>query len=141
KGRLDIVLKIDEGTLEAEGGRGTGASVSATVLSIPDRATKEHSEAQRCLSRRDSARAVAHLRRAVEIAPQFTAAWNQLGMLAYQARQYADAEANFRRALEADPDAFERVRDVKVIGGVVMQREPRPSSPQTFRCGGSSGAR
>src|ERR1700688_3455789 len=36
KGRLDIVLRIDGGRLESEGLRATGATVSATVLSIPD---------------------------------------------------------------------------------------------------------
>jgi hypothetical protein len=37
KGRLDIVIRIDGGRLESEGVRATGATVSATILSIPDR--------------------------------------------------------------------------------------------------------
>jgi tetratricopeptide (TPR) repeat protein len=117
KGRLDIVLRIDDSRLESEGVRGSGATVSATVLSIPDRAMREYKEAQRCLTRREADRASAHLSRAVELAPQFVAAWNQLGVMAYQARRYPDAEARFRRALDADPEAFEPLVN---LGGVLL---------------------
>ena len=131
KGRLDIALRIDARRLESEASRGTGATVSATVLSIPDRATKEYGEAQRCLSRRDpqaTACASTHLRRAVELAPRFTAAWNQLGTMAYQAHQFNDAEADFRRALEADPDAFEPLVN---LGGVLLNLE-RPGEALSY---------
>jgi len=117
KGRLDIALRIDDSRLESEGGHATGATVSATVLSIPDRAVQEYEEAQRSLSRREPDRASALLSRAVEIAPQFVAAWNQLGVMAYQARRYGDAEAKFRRALNADPEAFEPLVN---LGGVLL---------------------
>jgi Tfp pilus assembly protein PilF len=117
KGRLDIQLKLDASKLESEGARGTVATVSATWLSIPDRATKEYEEAQRCLTRSDSACASAHLERAVALAPRFTVAWNQLGTIAYQAHHYADAEADFRKALETDPDAFEPLVN---LGGVLL---------------------
>src|SRR5580692_4077288 len=82
KGRLDVVLRVDDSRLESEGVRGSGATVSATVLSIPDRAMREYEEAQRCLTRREADRASAHLVRAVELAPRFVAAWNQLGVMA-----------------------------------------------------------
>lgn len=117
KGRLDIVLRIDEKRLESEGGRATAATVSATVLSIPDRAVREYEEARRCLSRREPERAAEHLSRAIKMAPQFSAAWNQLGVMAYQARHYGDAEANFRRALDADPESFEPLVN---LGGVLL---------------------
>jgi tetratricopeptide (TPR) repeat protein len=123
KGRLDLVLRIDDSRLESDGGRATGATVSATVLSIPDRATKEYEEAQRCLSRRESDCASAHLLRAVQLAPRFTAAWNQLGTVAYQTHQYSDAESDFRKALEADPEAFAPLIN---LGGVLLNlRRPR----------------
>jgi tetratricopeptide (TPR) repeat protein len=120
KGHLDIVLRIDDSRLESEGGRSTGATVAARVLSIPYRAMREFEEAQRCLSRRESDRASAHLSRAVEIAPQFVAAWNQLGVMAYQSHRYSDAERNFRRALESDPEAFEPLVN---LGGVLLNLE------------------
>lgn len=117
KGRLDVVLRIGADRLESEDRRSTGATVSATVLTIPERATKEYEEARHCLSRQDAACAAARLRRATEIAPRFTAAWNQLGTIAYQSGQYGDAEADFRKALEADPEAFEPLVN---LGGVLL---------------------
>jgi Tfp pilus assembly protein PilF len=117
KGRLDIELKLDSANLESEGARGTVATVSATYLSVPDRATKEYDEAQRCLTRGDPVCASAHLERAVAVAPRFTVAWNQLGTIAYQAHRYSDAEADFRKALTTDPDAFEPLVN---LGGVLL---------------------
>lgn len=117
KGRLDVLLHIDDERLESEGARGTSATVSATVLSIPDRAMKEYEESQRCLARRDSECATTHLLRAVGMAPRFVIAWNQLGVIAYQTRRYAEAEAHFRRALDADPAAFEPLVN---LGGVLL---------------------
>ncbi len=117
KGRLDLVLKLDPERLEADGGHATGATISATVLTLPVKATKEYDEAQRCLSRRDSACAVSRLKSAVALASRFTAAWNQLGTIAYQTGNYADAEGYFRKALDADPDAFEPLVN---LGGVLL---------------------
>jgi tetratricopeptide (TPR) repeat protein len=117
KGRLDLAIRIDDGRLESEGVHGSGATDSATVLSVPERAMREYEEAQRSLSRREPDRASAHLSRAVELAPHFVAAWNQLGVMAYQARRYSDAEAKFRRALDADSEAFEPLVN---LGGVLL---------------------
>lgn len=117
RGRVDVLVRVDESHLESDGVRTAGATVSAVVLSVPERALREYAEAQRCLSSRQSDCAVARLKRAVEIAPRFAAAWNQLGTIAYQTHRYTDAEANFRRALEADAEAFEPLVN---LGGVLL---------------------
>jgi Tfp pilus assembly protein PilF len=117
KGRLDIVFRIDERRLESDKSRPAGATVSATILSIPDSAMKEYRAAQRALSHHDPDGASSHLSRAVEIAPRFATAWNQLGTMAYQSGRYEDAEANFRRALDAEPEAFEPLVN---LGGVML---------------------
>jgi tetratricopeptide (TPR) repeat protein len=106
KHRVEILIEIAEAKLETEDSRKRGALVSARELSIPDRAHREYSEAQKCLSRRDVPGAITHLERAVEIAPQFSAAWNNLGTIAYQSSRFADAESYFRRSLEQDHGAF-----------------------------------
>jgi Tfp pilus assembly protein PilF len=128
KGRLDVLVKIEPGRLESDGGVSTGATVSATVLSTPERAAKEYDEALRCLNRRDSACAATHLQTAVDIAPRFSAAWNQLGIIAYQTKRYSDAESHFRRALEASPDSFEPLVN---LGGVLLNLA-RPREALTY---------
>src|ERR1035438_8949824 len=55
------------------------------------------------------------MRRTVELAPQFSDVWNHLGTIAYQSRDYARAETCFRKALEADPAAFQPLVN---LGGV-----------------------
>jgi Tfp pilus assembly protein PilF len=117
KGRLDVVVKIGRNRLETDGVHARGATVSAIVLSIPEPALREYREAQRCLSRRESECASEHLRKAVGIAPKFTAAWNQLGTIAYQTGRFPEAEANFRKALAADAEAFEPLVN---LGGVLL---------------------
>jgi tetratricopeptide (TPR) repeat protein len=91
--------------------------VSAKELSIPDKARREYDEAQKSLGRRDVAEAVARLERAVSLAPQFAGAWNNLGTIAYQSRQFEKAESHFRRALQEDPEAYEPAVN---LGGVLL---------------------
>ncbi len=116
-GRVKVTLRLESGKFESDDARRRGATVSTRELSIPARARREDREAQRCLSRRDVASAVAHLRRAIEIAPRFAAAWNHLGTIAYQGRNYKEAEDNFRHGLAADPEAFEPLVN---LGGVLL---------------------
>ncbi len=117
KGRLDIVVRIDGGRLENDGVRTPGATVSTTFLSIPDRALREYDAAHQCLSRGDTACAKGHLDRAVQIAPHYSAAWNEKGVLAYQTQRFPEAERCFRRALDADPEAFQPLVN---LGGVLL---------------------
>jgi tetratricopeptide (TPR) repeat protein len=117
KGRVTITLDLtDPGLFAAEAVR-RRKLVSARELTIPDRARREYSEAQKKLSHRDVPGAVQHLKRAVEIAPQFAAAWNNLGTIAYQSGDYKLAESNFRRALDQDPAAFEPLVN---LGGALL---------------------
>ncbi len=112
-GRVKVALhpKFVDETLDR------AAKVSARELSIPPRAQREYDEAQKRLRHSDAAGTAAHLARAVEIAPQFSAAWNQLGTIAYQTRKYPDAETDFRKSLAADPEAYEPLVN---LGGVLI---------------------
>ena len=104
---------------DADGGPGfeRRARVSVRELSIPNEAWREYEEAQKALGRRDVPAAIAHLKRAVELAPDFSAAWNHLGTIAYQSGQYVEAEADFRKGLEAEPDAYAPLVN---LGGVLI---------------------
>lgn len=121
KGRVDVILRVDPA-------RAADATVSVTVLSIPDRAAHEFEKAQKCLARRDSDCASGHLSLAVKTAPQFVAAWNALGVIAYQTQRYSDAETSFRRALAADPEAYEPLVN---LGGVLLNLD-RPQEALAY---------
>ena len=117
KGRVAVNIEVTEARLLTEEAVRRKNLISARELSIPDRARREYSEAQKKLSRRDVPGAIAHLERAVKIAPQFAAAWNNLGTIAYQSRDFPRAESHFREALEQDAEAFEPVVN---LGGVLL---------------------
>ena len=117
KGRIELRVALRDELFESRDGLRRGALVSARDLAIPEQARREFEQARKKLARHDVPAAVAHLERAVEIAPQFAGAWNYLGTIAYQSHDYARAESCFRRALAADPDAFEPLVN---LGGVLV---------------------
>ena len=92
-------------------------SVNVKQLAIPDAAKRAYEDAQRDLAKNDPEAAIAHLNRAVELAPEFVSAWNNLGTIAYKQRDLDRAEACFRRALDADETAFEPLVN---LGGVLV---------------------
>ncbi len=92
-------------------------SASVGDLQIPDKAKSEYLQAQKDLIKPDVDAAVKHLERAVALAPQFSAAWNNLGTIAYQRRESERAAECFRKALEADPESFEALVN---LGGALL---------------------
>ncbi|MBI3697325.1 MAG: tetratricopeptide repeat protein [Acidobacteria bacterium] len=117
KGRVTVNLDLRDSKLLSTEALRRRSLISANELKISDRARKEYAEAQKCLSRRDVPGAVARLEQAVKLAPQFSAAWNNLGTIAYQSGDYARAERHFREALEQDPEAFAPLVN---LGGVLL---------------------
>ena len=92
-------------------------SVSRQQLAIPEKAYREYADAQKDLQKQDTAAAEKHLERAVELAPQFAGAWNNLGTIAYQTQRFPLAEERFREALKQDPSAYEPLVN---LGGVLI---------------------
>ncbi|MGA2134961.1 MAG: tetratricopeptide repeat protein [Bryobacteraceae bacterium] len=115
--RIELAVELRDAAFDARDSFERGAMVSAKELSIPDEARRAYDEAGKKLARHEVDAAVAHLRRAVEIAPQFAEAWNHLGTIAYQTRDYAQAESCFRKALAADPKLFQPLVN---LGGVLI---------------------
>jgi tetratricopeptide (TPR) repeat protein len=95
-------------------------SISTVELSVPQGARREFTMAQDRLSRQDVEGAIQHLKKAVEMAPQFVAAWNNLGTIAYQSDQFDQAEEYFREALKQDPDAYYPLVN---LGGTLLSLE------------------
>jgi Tfp pilus assembly protein PilF len=116
KGRVRVTLRVGESGTLGESAR-QRARVSARQLAVPDRAWKDYNDAQKELERRDIEAALAHLEKAVEIAPQFSTAWNHLGAIAYQTRQYEKAARHFRESLRQDPEAYEPLVN---LGGTLL---------------------
>lgn len=117
KGRIKLTVELRDAQFESRDSLRREALVSAGELSIPEQARREFQEAERSLARRDVHGAVAHFQRAVELAPRFSEAWNHLGTIAYQTRDYPRAESCFRKALEADPKSFQPLVN---LGGVLI---------------------
>lgn len=92
-------------------------TTSVTDLSIPAPAKLDFVEARRLLGKKDTDGAIRLLERAVERAPQFVGAWNELGTIAYLTKRYQDAERYFRKAVELDPRGF--APNVN-LGGVLL---------------------
>ncbi len=113
KGRVNINISLPDAEPRFE----RGARISVRQLSIPKDAWREYDDAQKALGRREVPGAVAHLKQALALAPQFSAAWNHLGTIAYQTGHYVEAEADFRKGLEADPDAYAPLLN---LGGVLV---------------------
>jgi tetratricopeptide (TPR) repeat protein len=113
--RIELTVELRDGEFESRDSLRRGVMVSAKELAIPERAHREYEEAEKRLARRDVEGAVAHYERAVEMAPQFSEAWNHLGTIAYQARDYTRAESCFRKALDAGPNSFQPLVN---LGGV-----------------------
>ncbi len=112
KGTVSVTLSF-----ERKSSSDTNYSVSAAELAIPDSAWQLYSKAQDHISKRDFERARVLLKKAVESAPQFAAALNQLGTIAFHERLYADAEAYFREALKQNPNAYPPLLN---LGGTLL---------------------
>jgi tetratricopeptide (TPR) repeat protein len=113
---VNLELDLEALHLSAEALRQAGR-VTAGELRVGEKARREYEEAQKKLGRRDVEGAIAHLERALEVSPEFVAAWNQLGTIAYQTGKYKAAERYFRSALERDNQAYEPLVN---LGGVLL---------------------
>jgi Tfp pilus assembly protein PilF len=112
-GKVVLAVRLDEMKISPEG----GATIRMTELKVPRKAWDEYGKANQRLGQRDIEGAEAHLKKAIEVEPRFSAAWNHLGTIAYQTRRFEEAEARFRKALEVDPNAYEPLVN---LGGVLV---------------------
>lgn len=113
KGRVEITVPLEDGRITRE----SAVTVSAAQLRVPAEARREVRRAIERLRDRRTEEAIVHLNRAVEIAPAFGEAWNQLGTVAYRSGRYPDAESYFRKAHAADPENYSPIVN---LGGVLL---------------------
>ena len=114
KGRIEEIFYLEERYT-----RDDKYTISANQLTVSDRARREFLKAVDRLEKHDLSRALEHLEKAVELAPQFAAAWNYLGTMAYHSGDYRKAEEHFREALEQDADAHSPLVN---LGGALLSQ-------------------
>jgi tetratricopeptide (TPR) repeat protein len=117
RGRVEKQFLFNQETLQQQARLNPQGLVSVRELSIPRKARSEYRKARDSLRKRDLEDAVRRLEKAVELAPQFMEALNNLGMIYFQQREYAKAESYFRKALDLEPEAFEPLVN---LGGTLL---------------------
>ncbi len=126
KGEVSVLIMFDENAIVER-----DHAVSAAELSVSERAWKQYAKAQERLGSGDLPGAIGFLKRAVEIAPQFALAWNQLGTIAYQTKRYGEAEQYFREALKRDERAYSPL--VNLGGTLLTRNRPKEALPLNLR--------
>ena len=117
KGRVEKKFAFDQETLEDQTRIVNTGLVSVRELSIPRKARGEFKKAQDRLRDRKVDEAVEHLQRAIELAPEFMEAMNNLGTIYFQRGDLETAKDYFRQALEIEPESFEPMVN---LGGVLL---------------------
>ncbi len=115
KGRIERTFRVDR-----EYSRPNLHTVSVQQLSVPRNARREYTRARERLEERDVPGAIGHLKEAVELSPQFTAAWNQLGTIAYLSKEPKKAEEYFREALRQEADSYAPLVN---LGGALLAQD------------------
>jgi Tfp pilus assembly protein PilF len=114
RGRVPVAIPFTSPDIESLARQ---QKVSVKDLAIPNEAKLCVVEARRLLGRKNYEDAIQQLERAVKIAPEFAAAWNELGTVSYRLKRYTEAEANFRKAMDLDPGRFDPIVN---LGGVLL---------------------
>ena len=126
KGRIETTFYLEEKYSRAD-----HHTVSASQLTVPERAKREYRRALDRLEKREIPRAVQHFKKAVDLAPQFAAAWNYLGTIAYHSRDYKQAEEYFRESLKQDAEFYPPL--VNLGGALLSQGRAQESLPINLR--------
>ncbi len=115
KGRIETTFRVDR-----KYSRPNVNTVSVQQLSVSRSARQEYTKARERLEKRDVPAAIEHLKKAVELCPQFTAAWNQLGTIAYLSKEPKKAEEYFREALRQEADSYPPLVN---LGGALLAQD------------------
>ncbi|HET9838111.1 MAG TPA: tetratricopeptide repeat protein [Candidatus Angelobacter sp.] len=83
-------------------GDAKGSTISVTSMAAPKEAMRAYEKAQR-MKQEKPAEAEKELNKAVQIFPQFAAAWTLLGDLHRQHERFDEARTEYARAISADP--------------------------------------
>lgn len=83
-------------------GDAPGTTISVTSMAAPKNAMHDYEKAEKALEEKPE-EAEKDLHKAVQIYPQFAAAWTLLGDIHYQNKQFEEARNEYSHAVAADP--------------------------------------
>ena len=104
-GNVEITVEIQRPGA-GQRARDLQQTVSVRRLTISKKAEKEYERARKAAVQSDYKAMVRHLKKAIELEPQFAEAMNDLGTHYHRAQHYEEAIELFRSAARVDPDAF-----------------------------------
>ncbi len=120
RGRVQVHVSLDRSSVTRSRRAEGTSTVSLAKLRVSGKARAAQRKAHANFAKGNIARGTELLHRAVELAPTFSEAWNELGTVAYKAGEYARAEEFFREALEHEPLAFAPMAN---LGGALLSQE------------------
>lgn len=103
----------------------SGPSVSAADLAVPDNAKKEFDVAQKALDAKDFDSGIAHLKKAIELYPNFPQAYATMGAAYLEQKNYKEAQTALVKAVELDPKAAGAFIE---LGATLNQLKDYPSA-------------
>jgi tetratricopeptide (TPR) repeat protein len=106
-GMANLTLMPKPGEAPPEPPKGSGNTISAIDLSVPEQARKEYDAGQHALESRDLDGGIAHLKKAIELHAQFPQAYTLLGMAYNEQKKWKDAQGALEKAVQQDPKAAE----------------------------------
>ena len=137
RGPLSMVTDVGTITLERQA-KIEGTAVSLTSLQAPKKARKELNKAAKLLKKSKTEEAAEHLRKAVEIYPQYAVAWNWLGDIYLRQDQPEKARQAFSESMKADPKYIRPYLGQATIPDA-EQAVCRPDRDHQHRAGAESG--
>lgn len=131
--RHDFFLEPEESGLERtarpQGGE-KSVSVGELKLKVSPKAEKEYEKGIKASSKGNYEKAVGHLRKAVEISPDFYKAYNDLGAQYIKLNRFDEAVAALERAISIYPDAAFPYLN---LGYVYIQKGERAKATEVLR--------
>jgi Tfp pilus assembly protein PilF len=134
--RITIFLEPDTADSAGDARRGSVISVKQLTAKIPDKAIDEYKKARKASAEGDYSKAVAHLERAIELAPDYYEAQNSLGAQYLRTQRFREAEKAFLRAQSLIPEADEPLINLGSLyyqEGQVQSSSGREEAPATFQ--------
>jgi Flp pilus assembly protein TadD len=106
--------------LEPADNQGTTEEAAGTTK-IPEKARTEYSKGLEALSKRRPGDSISHFRKAIQLAPDFSDAYFQLGWAYYQDRAYGDAQPVLQKAIQLN----QKNAQAYALLGAVYKQESR----------------